>query len=166
MRTVIIGIAALIAFFVIAAATSAQMGMMGDRGMMRGNGMMRGQDMMNMSIIRHRFVMMNGIGKEYASRTNPLSPTPNNITNGEELYTGNCATCHGVSGRGDGEAGKSLNPRPANIAAFSKMPMASDGYLYWTIAEGGTPLGTAMPVFKSVLSEEQIWEIILYLRRL
>lgn len=166
MRTIVIGIAAFLTLIFIMAATQAQMGMMGNSGMMRGNGMMRGQGMMNMPMIRHRYVMMNGIGKVYASKTNPLSPTPSHITSGEALYTGNCATCHGPSGRGDGEAGKALNPRPANIAAFSKMPMASDGYLYWTIAEGGAPLGTAMPVFKAVLSEEQIWEIILYLRRL
>ena len=46
------------------------------------------------------------------------------------------------------------------------MPIATDGYLYWTIAEGGTPLGTAMPPFKNVLKDAEIWKVISYLREL
>ena len=80
------------------------------------------------------------------------------------LYAKNCSSCHGLSGNGDGPAGKNLNPRPANIANFSKMPMATDGYLFWTISEGGIPIQTAMPAFRSSLKEEEIWKIIIYLR--
>lgn len=69
-------------------------------------------------------------------------------------------------GLGDGPDGKNLFPRPANIAAASKMPMASDGYLLWAISEGGVPLGSAMPPFKDALKEEDIWKVILYIRGL
>lgn len=129
-------------------------------------GMMRGGGMMNMSMIRHQFVMRNGIDSRYASKVNPLQSTAENIGAGKRLYEQNCASCHGLTGLGDGETGKSLIPRPANIATFSKMPMATDGYLYWTIAEGGVPLGTAMPPFKGVRKEDQIWKIIIFLREL
>lgn len=43
--------------------------------------------------------------------------------------------------------------------------MAGDEYLYWTIAEGGEPLNTAMPAFKRMLEQDEIWRIIVYLRR-
>ncbi len=122
--------------------------------------------MMGMSMIRHHYVMRNGIDPKYADRRDPLQPTPENIEAGKKLYGQNCASCHGATGLGNGEAGKNLNPPPANIAASSKMPIATDAYLYWTVAEGGTPLGTAMPPFKSALKENEIWKIILYLRRL
>jgi len=46
------------------------------------------------------------------------------------------------------------------------MPMATDGYLFWTIAEGGMPIQTAMPVFKGTLKEEEIWQIVTYLRNM
>jgi mono/diheme cytochrome c family protein len=46
------------------------------------------------------------------------------------------------------------------------MPMASDGYLYWTIAEGGEPVGSAMPAFGDALSEDEIWQIVAYLRQM
>lgn len=129
-------------------------------------GMMGGPGMMGSSFVRHRFVMHNGVDPRYASKINPLRATPENLKAGEVLYQRNCASCHGLAGLGDGEAGKSLNPPPANIAASSKGRMSTDGYLYWTIAEGGTPLQTAMPPFKSALKEDEIWKIILYLRGL
>jgi mono/diheme cytochrome c family protein len=131
----------------------SQMGMMGD-------------GHMNMSMRRHHFAMMNGIDPRYVSKRNLLESTAENIAAGKKLYEQNCAFCHGQTGVGDGEAGKNLNPRPANIAAFSKMPMATDAYLYWTIAEGGVPLKTAMPPFNNTLNEDEIWKIILYLREL
>lgn len=134
--------------------------------MMEGRGMMGGGSMDNMSMVRHRYVMRNGIGADYADKSNPLEPTGEALKSGKRLYENHCASCHGSSGRGDGEAGEALDPEPANIAAISKMPMGSDGYLYWTIAEGGQPLGTAMPPFKSTLESDEIWKIIVYLREL
>jgi mono/diheme cytochrome c family protein len=142
----------------------------GQMGMMRDGHMdlrpMQDCGQMNMSMKRHRFAMMNGIDERYTNKNNPLSPDSQIIASGEKLYEQNCASCHGATGLGNGEAGRSLNPRPSNIAVFSKMPMATDGYLYWTIAKGGVPLGTAMPPFDGVLRETEIWEIITYLRKL
>jgi len=129
-------------------------------------GMMGGQGMMGSSFVRHRFVMRNGVDPRYASKVNPLRNTPENIQAGKILYSQNCASCHGPAGLGNGEAGKSLNPPPANIAVSSKLRVSTDGYLYWTIAEGGVPLQTAMPPFKNSLKEDEIWKIILYLRGL
>ncbi len=145
----------------LAGLSQAQMGMMqgGGPGMMRGG-------MMNMSMQRHHYVMRNGLPGEYAGKRNPLGNSAEDLARGKTLYQSNCAACHGAQGRGDGPAGESLNPRPANIARFAKMPMASDPYLYWTISEGGTPVKSAMPPFKSVLKEQEIWQIIAYLRRM
>ena len=140
------------------------------KGMMQGSGGMGKGKMkgctMNMSRTRHHFVMRNGIESKYVDQTNPLQGTAGNIKDGKNLYEKNCASCHGVSGQGDGKAGKGLNPGPTNIAMFSKMPMASDGYLLWTVSEGGAPVQSAMPAFKTKLKEDDIWRIISYLRQL
>lgn len=122
--------------------------------------------MMGGSILRHQYVMRYGIDPKYAYKVNPLRPSSENIAEGRKLYEADCATCHGPSGLGDGPAAMGLNPPPANLVATARMPMTSDAYLYWTIAEGGVPLHTAMPPFKAVLKDEEIWKIILYLRRL
>jgi mono/diheme cytochrome c family protein len=143
---------------ILVAEGYSQMGMMGRGGMMGGGGMM------NTSVLRHQYVMHNGIDPLYASKVNPLKSKPENIQAGKKLYDRFCASCHGISGLGNGPAGKNMTPQPPNIAASSKMPMATDGYLYWTIAKGGVPLQSPMPPFKRMLKEDQIWEIILYLR--
>ena len=140
-----------LALALLPAAYAARMGMMG---------------MDNVSMERHRYAMRNGIGAEYANRANPLSRSQTNVRAGRDLYGQYCSSCHGASGRGDGPAAGGMTPPPANIAAVTRMRMATDGYLYWTIAEGGAPLGTAMPPYQGVLSEEEIWQLILYLRTL
>jgi mono/diheme cytochrome c family protein len=127
---------------------------------------MMGGGMMNMSIVRPRFVMRNGVDPRYAAKRNPLHATAVNFKAGQKLYERNCAACHGPTGLGNGPAAANLNPPPPNLAAASKTPMASDGYLYWTVAEGGVPLQTAMPPFKNALKPDQIWKIIIFLRGL
>lgn len=120
--------------------------------------------MMSGSMERHRYVMHNGIGPQYAGLANPLRRTEENLEAGRRLFETTCAACHGRSGRGDGPAASGLRPPPGNVADLAKMPMATDGYLFWTIAEGGQPLGTQMPAFGNALSDEQIWQLILFLR--
>lgn len=44
-----------------------------------------------------------------------MTPNPELMARGKALYAQNCATCHGAEGRGDGAAGKGLNPRPRNF---------------------------------------------------
>jgi len=139
-----------------------------DADMMPGgrHGMGMGMGMGSGSILRHRYVMQQGLDPRYAGKINPLPPDAANLAAGRALYRQYCASCHGSGGSGDGDAGKALDPPPANLAWSTKRPLATDGYLDWTITEGGVPLQTAMPSFKGVLTEHQIWQLILYLRQL
>lgn len=116
------------------------------------------------NVVRHMAVMRGALPEKYAKMTNPLPATAENIAAGKKLYAENCASCHGASGKGDGEAGKDLNPKPANIAHILGKPLDFDGFYMWTISEGGEKLGTAMPAFKNALSEKERWQIIHYLR--
>jgi mono/diheme cytochrome c family protein len=127
--------------------------------MMGGN-----QRHMGMSMLRHRYFMHSGIPDAYRDARNPLQPTEENVAAGRLLYGDNCATCHGPQGYGDGPAVEGLNPPPANIAALARMPMASDGYLMWTLSEGGKPIGSAMPSFDGVLTQMQRWQVITVVR--
>ena len=154
---------------------------MGGMGMMRGRGgmgMMRKRMMEEHekeagrekgrhrgNFIRHREVMMGGgIPAPYAGKTNPLPVTPENIKAGKALFEDNCASCHGKSGQGDGEAGKELNPPPADITHILGKPLDRDDFFMWTISEGGEKLKTDMPAFKDALSEKERWQVIQYLR--
>jgi mono/diheme cytochrome c family protein len=135
----------------------------GQPGMM-GPGMMGHGNMMGMSVARRHLVMMNGLDPKYITKANPLTGNEQTLKNGRKLFEQHCARCHGINGLGDGPDGTNLYPPPANVAAASKMPMASDSYLFWTISEGGAPVRSAMPPFKQTLKEDDIWQIITYLR--
>ncbi len=38
-----------------------------------------------------------------------------------------------------------------------------DAYTYWAVSEGGEPMGGSMPAFKEILSDEERWQILLYI---
>jgi mono/diheme cytochrome c family protein len=106
------------------------------------------------------------VPEEFRDLQNPLEGTPQAIEQGEIIYQVNCASCHGVTGRGDGVVASSLEQRPTNLAADHEN--LSDGYLYWRIYAGGAfePFRSVMPGWRSLLSEEDIWKVITYIRSL
>jgi mono/diheme cytochrome c family protein len=42
------------------------------------------------------------------------------VDSGRDLFTTYCASCHGVSGRGNGPAAEELRTRPADLTQFAK----------------------------------------------
>lgn len=100
---------------------------------------------------------------EYAGKNMPAS---SNASAGKEAFQIYCASCHGEKGLGDGVAASSLNPAPQNLAENQKQ--MSDAYLYWRIAEGGMmePFKSAMPSWKGILSDDQIWDMVSFIRTL
>ena len=97
---------------------------------------------------------------EYAGKTNPLDASA--ATDGAAVFKTNCVTCHGENGEGDGIASQSLDPKPANLINLSKQ--VNDDYLFWRISEGKP--GTSMVAWKGILSEEQIWQAVTFIRTL
>jgi Cu/Ag efflux protein CusF len=76
--------------------------------------------------------------------------------------------CHGTDGKGTGPAAQSLPHPPADLTHhFHRAPGDGDAYLFWRISEGGQvepfkSMQSAMPAFKTVLSEEQRWDVLAY----
>ncbi|MBK5108445.1 MAG: c-type cytochrome [Anaerolineales bacterium] len=95
------------------------------------------------------------------------------IKEGQELYTQNCAACHGSEGRGDGvfASKPSMTPQfdsmgnevviPPNFNDPSQMYGASPALLQGKILRGG--MGTGMPSWGLILSEDQSWALTDYL---
>src|SRR5690554_5113429 len=83
------------------------------------------------------------------------------LSHGESLYKIHCWACHGETGLGDGAAGGAMGAQPANFQD-DKVREQSDGALYWKITHGNVN----MPSFKEVLSDEQRWQLVAFIRRI
>lgn len=119
---------------------------------------------MQQRMARHWTFMHQGIPTEYGGSRNPNSENAKTIDEGRALYQENCSSCHGATGMGDGELANALTPSPALLAYMIQMPMAVDEYLLWSISDGGSAFDTAMPAFKGVLTQDEIWNIVTYMR--
>jgi mono/diheme cytochrome c family protein len=101
---------------------------------------------------------------QYAAKTNPVANDQAAADAGKQLFDTNCTSCHGADAKGDGPAAASLDPKPADLADLQSN--FSDAYIFWRISEGGSmpPFNSQMPTWKSALSEDQIWQVVTYLR--
>jgi len=81
------------------------------------------------------------------------------LKRGATLYAAQCASCHGAQGRGDGSAGKGLEPAPSNFHDTARMAQRSVYGLYSTITLGVA--GTGMTPFGH-LGEDERWALALY----
>jgi mono/diheme cytochrome c family protein len=97
---------------------------------------------------------------EYAGQTNPLDESA--AAQGAEIFKNNCVPCHGKSGHGDGPAGAALDPAPKNLAELQ--PQVGDDYLFWRINTGKP--GTSMVAWKGILTDEEIWQVVAFIRTL
>ena len=97
---------------------------------------------------------------DFAGKTNPLGSDA--ATAGADVFKTNCASCHGDTGHGDGPAGAALDPAPKNLAELQTQ--AGDDYLFWRINTGKE--GTSMVPWKGVLTDEQIWQVVSFIRTL
>ena len=93
------------------------------------------------------------------NRPNPVPANANTIALGQKLYVGNCMTCHGPSGKGDGPGGAALEKKPADLGARIRSG-ETDGELFWKITEGRSP----MISWRGSLSETQRWELVNYIK--
>ena len=114
--------------------------------------------------VRHWHYMLRGVPDAYADARSSAPRTLDTLRKGGALYARHCARCHGASGYGVQDDRQSLLPSPALLAFLIQKPIAVDEYLLWSISEGGAAFDSPMPAFRDVLSREEIWQIVAYMR--
>ena len=100
--------------------------------------------------------------------TNPFPADEETVAKGKALYEGKafCKVCHGPDGKGLGADidPKSLKgPLPRNFTDKKWQAARTDGELFWIMKNGSK--GTAMaPFIPLVLTEEEAWQVLRYVR--
>ena len=96
-------------------------------------------------------------------------PATVDVEAGQRIYEDRCWFCHGEEGDGEGPVAAYLWPKPRDFTMASyklrttmsgELPLDED--LYRTIGLGIA--GTSMPAWQSVLTEEQHWQVIAYIK--
>lgn len=102
------------------------------------------------------------IPEEAKRRANPLQPSTQVLNAARVVYDDHCERCHGKTGRGDGTDSAKYYTAPSDLTDHSHISAQSDGELFYKISEGRRP----MPEFKTKLTEEQRWQLVLLMRAL
>ncbi|HLH11204.1 MAG TPA: cytochrome c [Methylovirgula sp.] len=105
------------------------------------------------------------LGRKAPKEANPVALTDENLIAGIKLYGRHCAFCHGTA-QGDASAtsvAKSLYPKPPQLASEG-VEDDPEGVTFWKIKHGIR--WTAMPSWKTTLTDEQIWTLALFLKHL
>jgi mono/diheme cytochrome c family protein len=99
--------------------------------------------------------------------TNPLEATDANIEKGKAIFLGKafCATCHGRDGRGLGDIQGLRGRLPRNFTDQIWQAARTDGELFW-ILKNGSPGTDMAPFIPLVLTEEEAWQVLLFVRSL
>jgi mono/diheme cytochrome c family protein len=99
----------------------------------------------------------------------PPPSTPRLVALGKQIYAQQCAACHGIGGRGDGEAAYLLYPKPRDFVAaryrlvstWDRVPTDQD--LFDTVSRGMP--GSAMPSWEHLAAEER-WGLVYFIKSL
>lgn len=99
---------------------------------------------------------------KYVKMTNPVKSDTESLQAGKTLWGKHCQSCHGKTGKGDGNKAATLKTEVGDLttAACQKQ---TDGALFFKTLEGRDE----MPSFKKkIADEEEIWQLVTYMRSL
>jgi mono/diheme cytochrome c family protein len=103
-----------------------------------------------------------GGNPEAAKVKNPVRPTPQSIAAGQATIQKYCQFCHGADAKGDGPLAPK-NTHPANLTDATWERGSTDGEIFAVIENGAGPKFD-MKGFKGKIPDQDVWNIINYLR--
>jgi mono/diheme cytochrome c family protein len=98
----------------------------------------------------------------------PAGAARGDVERGRALYAERCALCHGAQGEGWDWAKKVETP-PVPVPDLARAaPERSDDFLFRVVRDGGEAVGRTrfMPAFGFQLSEQDVWDLVAYIRAL
>ena len=103
-----------------------------------------------------------------SARANGITPPPDwpesaDLKEGFRSYHEMCVVCHAAPGVKDSVVRNGLNPEPPKLTE-NRVRQRTDAELFWIITHGIKMSG--MPAFGPTHTENDIWEVVAFLRRL
>lgn len=93
-----------------------------------------------------------------------------NVEEGGAVYYQNCFFCHGDRMLAKGPFFDGFNPLPANFVDVGTIAQLTETFVLWRVGTGGpglpsegTPWISAMPIWHELLTEEEVWKVIMFI---
>jgi len=96
-------------------------------------------------------------------QTVPIEATEANLAAGAHIYQQQCVVCHGQPGEKKTAIAAGMFPRPPQLFQGDGVTDDPPGETYWKVANGIRLTG--MPGFRNSLTEEQLWQVSLFLAK-
>jgi cytochrome c553 len=108
-----------------------------------------------MPVVLHASIVRHASGE-----TNPMTLNEDNLKAGVGTYKAMCARCHSTPANGPSVYGQSFYPPAPQLP--EGMSQYTDSQLFWLIKHGIR--NTGMPAWGTMLSDEEIWQIVSLLK--
>ncbi|MEB2311155.1 MAG: c-type cytochrome [Sorangiineae bacterium] len=95
-----------------------------------------------------------GASQPTAAAAAPADPA----ADAKKMFAGECSTCHGADGKGDGPGAAALNPKPRDFADAAWQDKTPDDELSKVIVGGGAAAGmsAAMPPHPTLKKKPEV----------
>jgi cytochrome c oxidase cbb3-type subunit 3 len=95
-----------------------------------------------------------------------LLPGIGSANDAEENYRTYCWQCHGMAGKGNGVNVRDMSVNPRDHTDGAEMKSLTDARIFKAIKGGGSAVSSSvlMPAWESVFSDQEIGELVAYLR--
>jgi len=108
---------------------------------------------------------------EAKSLKNPVEPTPQSIASGKNVYEKYCGSCHGATGKGDGEKAKTLIeaglPKTSDLTDDKWDHGSTDGEIFVNIRDGVGVRGAMNGLDgRPGVSDTDMWNVVNYIHTL
>lgn len=90
---------------------------------------------------------------------------PGSAIHGQEIFQYRCAGCHGASGHGDGPGAAALvEVKPVDFTTDTLVAKADWNAVHAKVRDGGQRVhGSTMPPWGTILSDNDVWDLVAYL---
>jgi len=95
----------------------------------------------------------------FTSMKNPVAKSDASTKAGLDLYTKNCASCHGKAGLGDGVKARALKTFPGDFSKADFQGQSDGDHFYKSKMGRGE-----MPKYEGKLADNDIWNLVNYMR--
>ncbi len=100
--------------------------------------------------------------KETPKQENPVKPTPSSLAFAKNVYSVDCALCHGDDGAGHTDLARDMELKMPDFRDPASLKALTDGEMYSSIYNGKGK----MPPEKGRVKPDQTWDLVNYVRSL